>query len=267
MEACVKYKKYAVMLLSFLAFVVLAYFFNYSFYSQDIQQGIEQVVFDQAGNFNLVEDVAVDVPQHLFEQLSQTVFYTPQERKQFFDQLGIDYCNETVIEYEPLFDYDIKVSKQYLTNPDEYDRLTDVYDDDIVLQTLMPMSIRWINEQVGHGVFAEDDLPAGGFIGIYGGVVKDRNLVHDKDYAWAYPQETLQGGRMTLDAKEKGNELRLINDGKDPNCVVKYIPGSDGLWHVCYIAQKDIKKGDQLLISYGPAYWETRKYGYQELAD
>ena len=43
--------------------------------------------------------------------------------------------------------------------------------------------------------------------------------------------------------------------------------GHDNLWHVCYTALKDIKKGEQLLISYGPAYWDTRVYKYKELAD
>ncbi len=109
-------------------------------------------------------------------------------------------------------------------------------------------------------------MPAGGFIGIYGGVVKDRKLVKDRDYAWAYPGKTLEGTRITLDGVEKSNELRFVNDGRDPNCIVKYIIGNDRLWHVCYIAAKDIKKGDQLLISYGPAYWDTRQYKYQELA-
>ncbi|MBP6869350.1 SET domain-containing protein-lysine N-methyltransferase [Candidatus Babeliales bacterium] len=204
--------------------------------------------------------------QHLFHPLEKTVFSTPEERLEFFAHQGIEYLNATEVEYAPLLDYNLQESEKYMSEPQEHLRLTDLYDDDITLQSLMPMSIRWLGEEIGHGVFAEDDLPKGGFVGIYGGVVKDRNLVGSKDYAWAYPAETLEGDRISLDAREKGNELRLVNDGKDPNCVVKYILGSDGLWHVCYIAEKNIKKGDQLLVSYGPGYWDTRKYKYQELA-
>lgn len=213
-----------------------------------------------------VESFVVKIPQHLFTQLDKVIFYTPQERKDFFKQRGMQYCNQTMVDYEPLLNYQIKASDKYLSNQNEYELLTEVYGDDIALQTLMPMSIRWISPEVGYGIFAEDDLSENGFIGVYGGVVKDRQLVDNKDYAWVYPEQTLEGGRITLDAKEQGNELSLINDGRDPNCAVQYILGFDGLWHVCYLATKDIKKGEQLLISYGPAYWDTREYGYQELA-
>lgn len=293
MEAVVKTKKYLAVIFGSVICIGGFYFTYRQFYQQNDQMQAAEIIFDDNDeialsllqdisqdlflndhaidddilnqNVSIIEDLVIDIPQHLFAQLDTTIFATPEERQQFFMQQGIDYCNETVVEYEPLFSYNIKQSERYINNQDEHDLLTALYDDDLVLKTLTPMSIRWINQEVGHGIFAEDDLPAGEFIGIYGGVVKDRQLVDSKDYAWAYPEETLEGGRMTLDAKYKGNELRLINDGKDPNCIVKYILGSDGLWHVCYLAFKDIKKGDQLLVSYGPAYWDTRKYGYQEL--
>lgn len=212
------------------------------------------------------EQIALIFP-HAFTPLDKKIFYTPQERKDFFNQLGVEYVNEHIIDYAPILDTDAHTSEKYLKDVQENDSLTNLYATDIAMHTLMPLSIRWINEDIGHGIFAEEDLPAGGFVGVYGGIVKDRSLVGSKDYAWSYPGQTLQGGRITLDAAEKGNELRLINDGKDPNCIVAYIIGHDNLWHVCYIAEKDIKKGDQLLISYGPAYWDTRKYKYQELTD
>ena len=128
------------------------------------------------------------------------------------------------------------------------------------------MFMRWLGEEIGHGVFAEEDLPAGGFIGIYGGIVRERAAVKDRDYTWAYPGLTPEGKRIVLDAAIKGNELRFVNDGRDPNCIMRCIIGKDGFWYVCYLAAKDIKKGEQLLISYGPNYWDTRKYKYQELA-
>lgn len=295
MGVLVKIKKYLGVMFGSIILIIGSYFIYSLLYQRKNQVQLTEIIFDEKDishgplleNFHdhgvsfdktldspdhqnealIVEDVLAETSQHLFSQLPTKIFFTPEERLNFFKELGIDYCNDTVVEYEPLLVYDIKKSEKYLHNKSEHDLLTELYDDDLVLKTLMPMSIRWISPEVGHGVFAEDDLPAGGFVGIYGGVVKDREFVDDKDYAWAYPEDTLEGGRITLDAKYKGNELRLINDGKDPNCIVKYILGSDGLWHVCYLALKDIKKGDQLLVSYGSAYWDTRKYGYQELTD
>ena len=267
-----------------------AYLYRFDQENQDIQESLsvavvpidsieseDQVVFDADENNESVENIidqsAVTPEQialifpHAFTPLDKKIFYTPQERKEFFDQRGVEYLNKHIIDYAPILDTDAHTSEKYLSNVQENDDLTDLYGLDIEKQTLIPMSIRWISEDIGHGIFAEEDVRAGGFIGIYGGVVRDRSLVGSKDYAWSYPGQTLDGGRITLDAAEKGNELRLINDGKDPNCIVTYIIGYDNLWHVCYVAQKNIKKGDQLLISYGPSYWDTRKYKYQELTD
>ncbi len=204
---------------------------------------------------------------HPFQDLDKQVFYAPEERRNFFNQIGVEYCNDHIFEYEPILNEKAKESEKYLADREAYELLSAQYAADIAEKKLIPMSIRWIDSQVGHGIFAEKDTPKGTFIGVYGGQVKDRLLVDSKDYAWSYPGETLDGEKITLDGAIKGNELRLINDGKDPNCVVEYIVGSDDLWHVCYLALKDIKKGDQLLISYGPAYWESRDYVYQELAE
>jgi len=212
------------------------------------------------------QEIAVEVFDHRFQEFSQKIFTTLEEKKEFFHKLGLEYLNETVVEYTPILGMNQKSSERYLEDVHGNDILTKKYGSAIASQSLIPMSIRWLGKDIGYGIFAEIDLFPGDFIGVYGGIVDDRALIDDKDYAWAYPCQTLEGGRTTLDGAKKGNELRFINDGKDPNCVVKYILGFDGLWHVCYLALKDIKKGEQLLVSYGPAYWETRKYAYQELS-
>ena len=129
------------------------------------------------------------------------------------------------------------------------------------------MSIRWLGSDVGYGVFAEDDIVEGQLIGVYTGVVQDRALVHDKDYAWAYPTKTLQGEKVSIDARFKGNEFRFVNDNVNPNCYMKFIIGKDNLWHGCYIADRNILQGEQLFISYGPDYWATRDYKYKEMVN
>lgn len=227
---------------------------------------------DQINVTDLAADISAstvdkDTQEHLFKLLDKNIYVTPQERQQFFMQQGIEYCNEMQIEYTPLLMVDVYQSEKFLSNQGEHQTLTKVYGKAIADHYLIPMSLRWINEHVGHGIFAEVDIPQHAFIGLYAGVVQDRDFVDNKDYAWAYPVETLQGGKTTIDALQKGNELRFVNDGKDPNCIVKYIIGRDGLWYVCYLASKNIQKGEQLLVSYGPAYWDTRKYSYQELLD
>lgn len=234
-------------------------------FTQNLPTQITEDIQEAPSSSLAIQEVQ-GVDPHLFKALEKKVFLTPQERKDFFAEFGLEYVNKTLIDYVPIFDMDFKASDKYLSDVAGHDLSTDLYGADIANQTLMPMSIRWIDNRVGHGVFAEDDLAEGGFVGIYGGEVRDRLLIGNKDYAWSYPAETLEGGKISLNACMKGNELRFINDGQDPNCYAKFVIGLDNLWHACYLAAKDIKKGDQLLVSYGPAYWDTRKYPYQELA-
>jgi len=268
LENAMLLKKYVKLLLlallsGFLGFCGCRFVFHVENMTQVIQEKESLIEEEVAQNIA----TAADIEQHSFTSLDKQIFYSPEERRDFFDCIGVHYCNEHIFEYAPVLEIDPKKSNKYLENIAYNDQLSILYGDDIAAKKLMPMSIRWIDPQVGHGIFAEDDVSAGEFVGVYGGQVQDRLLVDSKDYAWAYPGETLQGGRITLDGAIKGNELRLINDGKDPNCGVEYIIGQDNLWHVCYLVLKDIKKGEQLLVSYGPAYWDTRDYKYQELAE
>lgn len=207
------------------------------------------------------------IMHHPFRTLDKNIFYTQHERMSLFTQLGLRYLNDMEFEGALVAVYDARISDMYLADRAGHDALTNLYAESIAQKTLIAMSIRWLGSEIGHGVFAEQDVLQGDFIGVYGGVVRDRALVNNRDYAWAYPGATLQGNRLILDGIGSGNELRFMNDGKTPNCMVKYIVGSDNIWHVCYVAAKAIKKGEQLLISYGPAYWDTRKYAYQELTE
>jgi|GEM_PF-996697 len=204
---------------------------------------------------------------HLFKKLERQSFCTQDEKLGLFAELGIGYLNGMSFDYAPALEIDSKNTQKYTNDVEGNNDLSDKYARDIKEKVLAPMSIQWISEYVGHGVFAEEDLPQGGFVGVYGGIVQERVLIKERDYAWGYPIKTLENDRVIIDAGIRGNELRFINDGVDPNCVMKNIIGPDGLWYVCYVASKFIKKGDQLLVSYGSSYWDTRKYNYQELID
>lgn len=202
---------------------------------------------------------------HAFKELNQKVFTTRAERKKLFKHLGIEYLDYTVIDYAPLLNMDMKSTDRYLKNPSTNDLLTRMYGQDIANRKLVDMSVRWLGKDVGYGIFAEQDIAKDELIGIYTGVVMDRVKIGSKDYAWAYPATTTRGTRISLDAKYEGNELRFINHSYNPNSVVRFIIGIDGLWHVCYVASKEIKKGQQILVSYGKKYWQSRQYEYREI--
>ena len=202
---------------------------------------------------------------HAFKKIEKTYFRTKKEKKQLFKELNVEYLDYTVIDYLPLLKADVKKCSSYRNQESMNELLSQLYADDIASKKIAPLSVRWLGQEIGYGIFAEADLACDDFIGIYTGVVQDRDLVGSKDYTWAYPVRKEDGGKISLDAKFKGNELRFVNHSYNPNSVVRYVLGLDGLWHVCYIASKEIKKGQQVLISYGTAYWESRKYSYKEI--
>lgn len=275
-----KYIKFLLMLLICLGIYVI--FFQYTHKEMQSAGGLDAI---STGNFiedqfefsqDDLEDLDINdylpeenmtIKKYAANELSSKVFTTPEERHGLFKKLGMEYLFQEIFAYQHKNPADIKDNEMYRENPEIYDGLSMLYKDDVQAQTLVPMSIRWLGSDVGYGIFAESDLAEDDFIGIYVGVVQDRELTENKDYAWQYPTTTDDGGTMIIDGSEKGNELRFINDGVNPNCIVRYVMGHDNLWHVCYTALKDIKKGEQLLISYGPAYWDTRVYKYKELAD
>jgi hypothetical protein len=226
---------------------------------------------NESGNLNndLADNNELD---HFPIYPEREISRTREEILETFKDLGITYCNKTLITYEPLLKCNARDSEKYKNNAEFYDQLSLLYADDVAAQVLAPISLRWLGGAVGHGVFAEDRILEGDFIGIYGGAVQPKDSVTNKDYAWAYPTETINdepidGIFLSLDARYVGNEMRFVNDGINPNCIVRYVIGHDNLWHVCYTALREIPCGEQLLVSYGKAYWETRKYKYQALAD
>uniref|UniRef100_A0A914C0M6 SET domain-containing protein n=1 Tax=Acrobeloides nanus TaxID=290746 RepID=A0A914C0M6_9BILA len=110
----------------------------------------------------------------------------------------------------------------------------------------------------GHGIFANRTLEPGLILGPYKGEkIYDTN---DTDYAWDIDPEDEKGGEAWMvDALplDKSNYLRYINDpfgtGKEENLVAFQITE-----RIFYLVCKRIEKDEELLISYGNAYWEAR---------
>lgn len=103
------------------------------------------------------------------------------------------------------------------------------------------VAIRWINEEIGFGVFANRTIKKGEFIGEYTGVVKRCRFFHKNvnDYCFHYPIYNLLINVHTIDAEKKGNETRFINHKIEGNCT-SFICYYDHLLHVCIRAREEI---------------------------
>lgn len=119
-----------------------------------------------------------------------------------------------------------------------------------------PVYIAFIDDEVGCGIFAAEDIKKGQMIGEYTGIVKRVNFSEKKedfDYAWGFPPPT----KFIIDSKDAGNFTRFINHSNRPNVDMVYVP-INNRWHLAYVANQDIKKGQQLLANYGKPYWQGR---------
>ena len=121
-------------------------------------------------------------------------------------------------------------------------------------------SIRYIDPVLGYGVFAEEEIPKGGYIGEYTGMIRKRRRGSDKknDYCFEYTIGDWVYNPFIIDAKEEGNMTRYMNHSEEPN-VESLSVFVQGLMHIIFVAEKPIAPGDQLCYHYGDIFWKKRR--------
>lgn len=119
------------------------------------------------------------------------------------------------------------------------------------------IEIRHINKKVGFGVFAKVDIPRNCLLNHYGGLLRpDKAIADNNDSTFMFEHFK----SFSIDAQTVGNWCRFMNhcDDKHPaSNVVAWEHYSDWGPRILFTAgPKGIKKGAQLLYSYGESYWE-----------
>lgn len=192
--------------------------------------------------------------------------YHKEDFKKIFN---IAYLDHNKVDDSKLFTHDIYKDKEYTINERLNDKLEEHYGEQIAQGYIAPMHIKWVNKMVQYGVFAEQDIKRGEMVCEYTGL-----LCADKDdaenlYLWDYPtimyedvlgKKRRKKQKYCIDAQNYGNYARFINHTvkKYQNVGIQIIPAQN-FWHVVYVAQRDIAKGQQLLTHYGVAYWRDRQ--------
>lgn len=118
------------------------------------------------------------------------------------------------------------------------------------------MTVRWIDPLKGYGLFAEEKIPEMTCIGEYVGIVKKRDKKKDRDnsYIFEYAIDTFDTGYV-IDAKKKGNHTRFINHSDHPNLLSRWLV-IEGLPRVVFFTKQQVEKGEELVVDYGPYYWD-----------
>lgn len=124
---------------------------------------------------------------------------------------------------------------------------------------LPQVSVRWISDLVGYGLFSEEEIAAGSYVGEYTGIVRrnDRRYFEPlNNYCYEYPVDDEIGRSFVIDATQ-GNLTRFINHSSCPNLRPVHV-FYNGYYHLIFIALRLIQKGEQLSYDYGESYWYLR---------
>lgn len=122
------------------------------------------------------------------------------------------------------------------------------------------VSIGKINEQVGYGLFAEEEIKKGSYVGEYTGIVRKNDRLYFEtlnNYCYEYPVLDDIGRSFVIDATE-GNLARFINHSFTPNLKPVHV-FYEGFYHLIFLAMQTIEKGQQLSYDYGRNYWYLRQ--------
>ncbi len=118
---------------------------------------------------------------------------------------------------------------------------------------------RWIDPDIGWGVFAHRPFKKREFIGEYCGKVRKRRREDRKNaYCFEYAAAAGVPTPYIIDAQNQGGIARFINHSDTPN-LLSTLATFDRISHIILLANEPIPKGAQLLYDYGPDYWSTRK--------
>lgn len=136
------------------------------------------------------------------------------------------------------------------------------YQEQLSIGAFADTFVKWVNPQLGYGLFAAVDLPEKTFIGEYTGLVRqvDRNHPNLNGYCFHYPTRFWSTNYFVIDSLHEGNLARFINHSNQPNLQPLWLLNRKVL-HLVFIANQLIHKGTELTFNYGSDYWLHRKTG------
>lgn len=198
-------------------------------------------------------------------------FRTLEEKKELFASRGIEYGNKIIVDYAKFYELNHK-------DPARLIQLTvPVYSQgcpftkEIEMNQKPAIYLKWVSFDIGYGVFADQNIASGTFLGVYTGKLRlYKPVFYDKkglsvaqqevdntDYAWTYPMRAPGNFPLLIDAQFVGNELAFVNFSANANAAVVYFLHK-GIFMPCYIAMRDIMANEEITIDYGGGYCQAR---------
>jgi len=180
----------------------------------------------------------------------------PHSIRELEKKLGFRYLAQNVFEQKlEIYHLGIKVKVDA-----EQREVGERYIEQIRAAYIPDVSIRNLGKVVGHGLFAEEWVACGEYVGEYTGCVRkddQRYCAPVNNYCYEYPVLDKLGRHYVIDATQ-GNLTRFINHSYQPNLKPVYAY-YEGYFHLIFLSLRDIQKGEQLCYNYGKEYWYVRQ--------
>jgi uncharacterized protein len=182
------------------------------------------------------------------------------DRSRFESLSEVEYIPQPLFATNAIFDEIVNMTKKAKKEdaiPPERIWMGIYFDKEIQAGIHPKVSIRFIDEKVGFGVFAEQRIPSCAFSGECRGVVQERKKkeLRDKVYCVRYTVWEMGKRKFILDAEKKGNFTRFINHSVKPNLSLQSVYWR-GIPRLIFVALKEIAEGTQLTFDYGTFFWK-----------
>jgi len=141
------------------------------------------------------------------------------------------------------------------------------FDQEISLGFHPKLSVRYVDDEIGYGVFAEQKIPPCSFVGEYVGIVKPRSVKMLKNKVYCVRYTNWQEGKkqFVIDAESHGNYTRFINHSLDANLALQSVYWR-GLPRMVFVSLKEIHEGEQISFDYGDDFWKELKKAPKRLS-
>jgi len=212
----------------------------------------------------------------------------------FFNKKGLVYTDRTIVNLDASTQKRVKTFGRLYADvkklvdhklpgtelDDETLTLSAQYEHCIKNNIRPDLAICFINDEVGHGIFALSPIGANHLIGEYTGVVYHTSLLLKGGYYLAAMEKPMQASHLmhsntelNIDAETYGNETRFINHVESGRILTDSLAGGltaancmmrsfwyKGLPRIILTATRDIKVGEELRFDYGASYLPAIDY-------
>jgi len=192
-----------------------------------------------------------------------------------------EFLKQPNVEFEPS-DHLVAIDTEYVAHPvfESHDLLDEIlaytrkakddeiisseriwmgvyYDMEIQQGTHPLMSVRWIDQNIGFGVFASERIMPCSYVGEYTGLIQERKPRHVKESNYCIRYTSWQTGKRphVIDAEKMGNFTRFINHSDQPNVSLVCVYWR-GMPRLIFVSLREIPEGGQITFDYGKTFWK-----------